>query len=89
MNQVEIINLLYSVFFFSGPGHSDLPRASLASLGILGMGIAFPTAYLYSGELFPTVVRNVGVGSGSMCARIGSMIAPFIASLVRTYPLQL
>lgn len=64
------------------PGQSDLPRVSLASIGILGMGIAFPTAYLYSGELFPTVVRNVGVGSGSMSARVGSMIAPFVASLV-------
>lgn len=71
---------------FSGPGNSDLPRVTLASLGILGMGISFPTAYLYSGELFPTVVRNVGVGSGSMSARVGSMVAPFVASLVSTNP---
>lgn len=70
------------VLLIAVPGQSDLPRVSLASIGILGMGIAFPTAYLYSGELFPTVVRNVGVGSGSMSARVGSMIAPFVASLV-------
>ncbi|KAE9536773.1 hypothetical protein AGLY_006835 [Aphis glycines] len=53
----------------------------LASLGIVGSSIAFPTIYLFSGELFPTVVRNVGVGSASMCARIGSVIAPFVSSL--------
>lgn len=53
----------------------------LASLGIVGSSIAFPTIYLFSGELFPTVVRNVGVGSASMCARIGSIIAPFVSSL--------
>uniref|UniRef100_A0A1B6KGK7 Major facilitator superfamily (MFS) profile domain-containing protein n=1 Tax=Graphocephala atropunctata TaxID=36148 RepID=A0A1B6KGK7_9HEMI len=69
------------IFFPEAPERSDLPRVALASLGILGIGISFPTAYLYSGELFPTVVRNVGIGSGSMSARIGSMIAPFVASL--------
>ncbi|KAL0276168.1 UNVERIFIED_CONTAM: hypothetical protein PYX00_003791 [Menopon gallinae] len=55
----------------------------LAALGVVGMSVSFPTIYLYTGELFPTVVRNVGVGTASMCARIGSTIAPFIASLVR------
>jgi len=69
------------IFFPEAPGKSDFPRVALASLGILGMGISFPTAYLYSGELFPTVVRNIGVGSGSMSARVGSMVAPFVASL--------
>ncbi|XP_054273085.1 organic cation transporter protein-like isoform X2 [Macrosteles quadrilineatus] len=69
------------IFFPEAPGKSDFPRVALASLGILGMGISFPTAYLYSGELFPTVVRNVGVGTGSMSARVGSMVAPFVASL--------
>lgn len=42
--------------------------------------ISFPTVYLYGGELFPTVIRNVAIGTASMIARIGSMIAPFIAS---------
>lgn len=51
----------------------------LASAGIVGMSISFPTVYLYAGELFPTVVRNVGVGTASMIARIGSMVAPYVA----------
>lgn len=42
--------------------------------------ISFPTVYLYGGELFPTVIRNVAIGTASMIARIGSMIAPFIAT---------
>lgn len=57
-------------------------RIFLASLGLVGMAISFPTVYLYSGEVFPTVVRNVGVGLGSISARIGSMIAPYIATMV-------
>lgn len=44
-------------------------------------GISFPTVYLFAGELFPTVVRNIGIGSASTVARIGSMVAPFVAGL--------
>lgn len=57
---------------------------SLASIGIVGMSISFPTAYLYGGEIFPTVVRNVGIGLASMLARIGSMLAPFVAGMSTT-----
>lgn len=57
-------------------------RVFLASLGLVGMAISFPTIYLYSGEVYPTVVRNVGVGLGSIAARIGSIIAPYIATMV-------
>ena len=42
--------------------------------------ISFPTVYIYGGEIFPTVIRNVGMGTASLLARIGSMIAPFIAT---------
>ncbi|XP_062716935.1 organic cation transporter protein isoform X1 [Aedes albopictus] len=56
-------------------------NVGLASIGLVGMSISFPTVYLYAGELFPTVVRNVGIGTASMIARIGSMIAPFVAGM--------
>lgn len=56
-------------------------RLILVCLGIVGMSVSFTTVYLFSGELFPTVVRNIGVGTSSMCARIGSIIAPFVVSL--------
>lgn len=57
----------------------------LATLGLVGMVISFPTVYLYSSEAFPTVVRNIGVGLGSICARTGSMIAPYIATMVNYF----
>ena len=50
------------------------------------MSLSFPTIYLYSSEVFPTVIRNVGVGLGSVCARIGSMIAPYIATMGKVAP---
>lgn len=57
-------------------------RLLLACFGIVGMSVSFTTVYLFSGELFPTVVRNIGVGTSSMCARLGSIVAPFVVSLV-------
>lgn len=64
---------------FVPPENSQL-IVVLASIGIVGLCISFPTVYLYGGELFPTVIRNVAIGTASMIARIGSMIAPFVAS---------
>lgn len=43
---------------------------------------AFAVVYIQSAELFPTVVRNAGIGGASLCARLGTMIAPYIVTLV-------
>lgn len=45
-----------------------------------------PALYLYSGEIFPTVCRNVGVSGVTMFARIASMIAPAVVSLDSIVP---
>lgn len=65
------VSLLIIAFI---PSSESLIIVTLASIGIIGMSISFPTVYLYAGELFPTVVRNIGVGTASMIARIGSMV---------------
>lgn len=70
------------LFFFSGIFPGDWPRVLLSAVVLIGMSLTFPTLYVFSGELFPTVVRNVGLGSSSMFSRIGSVLAPFINSLV-------
>ncbi|XP_069108125.1 organic cation transporter protein-like [Argopecten irradians] len=54
---------------------------TLAMLGKVGISAAFAIIYVWSAELFPTVVRNSGMGASSSCARIGGMIAPYIADL--------
>ena len=55
---------------------------TLAVLGKMGMTGGFETLYVLSTELYPTVVRNVGMGTSSAFARAGSMLAPYIAQLV-------
>ncbi|KAK7085702.1 hypothetical protein SK128_014631 [Halocaridina rubra] len=54
----------------------------LATIGKFFNSSAFAVAYIYSAELVPTGVRNIAVGTSSMCARIGSGIAPFIVDLM-------
>nr|KAG5691467.1 hypothetical protein BaRGS_017310 [Batillaria attramentaria] len=43
---------------------------------------AFSIIYLYGPELFPTIIRSSTMGIGVTFARIGSIIAPYIADLV-------
>lgn len=54
-------------------------------LGVLGKGCitaSFALVYFYTAEIYPTVMRSVGVGTCSTMARIGAMIAPFVAEFV-------
>ncbi|XP_053604364.1 organic cation transporter-like protein [Plodia interpunctella] len=48
-------------------------------LGLLFTQMVFIISYLYCSEMFPTVVHNAAVGICSMMARLGSMLAPFVA----------
>lgn len=50
-------------------------------IGMLSISITFSVIYIFTGELFPTLVRNVAMGTASMFARFGSMTAPFVASV--------
>lgn len=52
---------------------------ALAIVGKFGAAAAFGTVYIYSLELFPTVVRNGGMGLSSCIARLGGMAAPYVA----------
>jgi len=51
---------------------------AFAMLGKLFISITFAVVYVHASELIPTEVRNVGVGSASMCARVSSMAAAYV-----------
>ncbi|KAL9979765.1 hypothetical protein ACROYT_G017475 [Oculina patagonica] len=51
--------------------------------------IAFTLVYVYSAELFPTTVRNVGMGTSTACARVGAFVssyAPLLLGVHRFLP---
>ena len=54
----------------------------MAMLGKMAISASFNMLYLYTGELLPTVVRSVGLGSCSMVARIAGMVAVYSSDLV-------
>ena len=62
---------------------SDLRAATLAFaiIGLIGAYTSFVQVYLYSSEIFPTVIRNTAIGFASMFARFGGFIAPFVVNI--------
>ncbi|XP_054158730.1 organic cation transporter protein-like [Oppia nitens] len=57
------------------------PRITIALIGKFFIGCSFNIIYPYTAEVYPTVVRQVGVATCSVAARVGSMIAPFVKEL--------
>ncbi|CAH1257360.1 SLC22A5 [Branchiostoma lanceolatum] len=53
----------------------------LTMVGKLGVSVAYAVFPVYSAEVFPTVVRNMGIGMVAMIGRAGGILAPFVALL--------
>nr|KAG5711087.1 hypothetical protein BaRGS_004731 [Batillaria attramentaria] len=70
---------LFPVLF--APPSQQWITVVLAMAGKLGITGAFNTVWLFSSELFPTVIRNSGIGASSVFARVGGIMAPYIANL--------
>ncbi|KAI2651689.1 Solute carrier family 22 member 6-A [Labeo rohita] len=60
------------------PDDLSVVRTVLAMVGKFGITASLSIVYIYSAEVFPTVIRQNGIGMGSMCARAGGVIAPII-----------
>ncbi|XP_048343967.1 solute carrier family 22 member 4 [Sphaerodactylus townsendi] len=63
------------------PPDLHLLSVILAMLGKFGVTAAFSMLYVYTAELYPTIVRNMAVGASSMSSRTGSIIAPYFVYL--------
>ncbi|XP_060062784.1 organic cation transporter protein-like [Ylistrum balloti] len=68
--------------FFSEQG-SMMSQFStgFAVFGKFGMGGVFSLTFLYTSELYPTVIRNIGMGSCAFWARFGGVVAPLVLML--------
>ncbi|XP_015267400.1 PREDICTED: solute carrier family 22 member 6-A-like [Gekko japonicus] len=61
-------------------------RMTFAVIGKGSLAASFNCAYIFSGELFPTVIRQSGMGLGGTMARVGSMIAPLVKMTGEFFP---
>uniref|UniRef100_A0A8C3HZX8 Major facilitator superfamily (MFS) profile domain-containing protein n=1 Tax=Chrysemys picta bellii TaxID=8478 RepID=A0A8C3HZX8_CHRPI len=66
----------------------DLPVVvtTLAVIGKFAIAASFSISYVYSAELFPTIIRQTGVGLCSMSSRVGGIISPLISLLDKYHP---
>ncbi|XP_034088686.1 solute carrier family 22 member 6-A-like, partial [Gymnodraco acuticeps] len=78
-----------ALFIFANilvPADMQTVRTILACLGKCFTSASFTTVYLYTGELYPTVLRQTGLGFVSTMARVGSMAAPAVLILDEVLP---
>lgn len=58
-------------------------RIIFAMAGKFSVMNSFDAIFVFSSELFPTVVRNVGLGTSSAAGRLGAITSPFVIWLSR------
>ncbi|XP_070790028.1 organic cation/carnitine transporter 2-like isoform X2 [Pituophis catenifer annectens] len=63
------------------PAHLSVLSLILVMIGKFGITASFSMVYVYTAELYPTIVRNMGVGASSMASRIGSILSPYFVYL--------
>ena len=57
-------------------------ETALTMIGKYGITASLAILVLYAGEIYPTTLRNEGLGLASTAGRIGGMVAPFAVYLV-------
>lgn len=64
------------------PGSANATlRIAAAVVGKFGAAAAFALLFVFTTELFPTVVRSAALGANSAAARLGGVIAPLVVLL--------
>ncbi|XP_063002163.1 solute carrier family 22 member 6-A-like [Elgaria multicarinata webbii] len=60
------------------PHDLQILRTIFAVFGKGCLGASFNCVFLYTGELYPTVIRQTGMGFGNTMARVGGIVAPLV-----------
>ncbi|XP_042296068.1 solute carrier family 22 member 6-like isoform X1 [Sceloporus undulatus] len=60
------------------PQDMQILRTIFAVFGKGCLGASFNCVFLYTGELYPTVIRQTGMGFGNTMARVGGIVAPLV-----------
>ena len=81
---------LYGIFmmfiFFSTlaviPSKTSALKVTFALIGKFAISSSWCVVAIHGPEVYPTVVRHIGIGSNSVVGRVGSISAPFMKNLV-------
>lgn len=65
----------------------DMGHTVLAVIGKAFASVAFTGVYIVAAEIFPTPLRNFGVGMSSTCSRIANLATPFMGAPLVSYPM--
>lgn len=69
------------LLFIVIPSESQAATLTFALIGSTGAHYSFVLVYLFTAEVFPTVIRNSAMGLASVFARFGGFIAPFVVNI--------
>ncbi|NXT20200.1 S226A protein, partial [Syrrhaptes paradoxus] len=61
-------------------------RTALAVFGKGCLAASFNCVFLYTGELYPTVIRQTGMGLANTMSRLGSITAPLVKMVGEVFP---
>ncbi|XVE50473.1 hypothetical protein DITRI_Ditri01bG0164900 [Diplodiscus trichospermus] len=80
-----------AIFCFTGSlignvGIWKVTRMFCGVMGIFGMAGTYNLLFIYTAELFPTVVRNAALGCATQAAQMGAILAPFVVVLGGGFP---
>ncbi|XP_040512884.1 solute carrier family 22 member 6-A-like, partial [Gallus gallus] len=68
------------------PSDLQTVRTALAVIGKGCLSASFNCVFLYTTELYPTPIRQTGLGFGSTMARVGGIVAPLVKMMEEYYP---
>ncbi|CAH0725401.1 unnamed protein product, partial [Brenthis ino] len=71
------------ILIFTPKGHWF--TSILGIVGFATVSVSFAIIYVYEAELYPTTLRNMAFGFASAVAKLGAMVAPFIANISPTW----
>ncbi|KAH0451363.1 hypothetical protein IEQ34_018662 [Dendrobium chrysotoxum] len=74
-------------FFISGTGVlMKTIRMICGVIGIFGMAAMYNLLFIYTTELFPTVVRNAALGCVTQATQLGAILAPLVVVAGQSLP---
>ncbi|CAA7394536.1 unnamed protein product [Spirodela intermedia] len=67
-------------------GAWEMLRLACGVMGIFGMAATYNLLFIYTAELFPTVVRNAALGCTTQASHLGAILAPLVVVLGEKVP---